>query len=157
MEQGHLLELRIPQGRVNRRAVLIIGGLALGCAALAVALAAADLPGVIAATVVAAGLGIAACLGAFAGRGNQPALTGDGIRLKPGPFARDQVLLPWHAVGRIWIARTGRYDYLYVRPREQRHAIPIYLPVDGGVSQPRIRAAVEQFSGGSVRVGEAPD
>ncbi|UWP85151.1 hypothetical protein [Dactylosporangium fulvum] len=167
------LELRIPQGRANRRLVVVVGGLAVVCGVLAFT----DLPIATVAAAFAVGLGIPAVLAALAGRGADPALTVEGIRLKAFPFDRTQVVVPWREVERTWIATLGAYDYLFVVPRDParyrrgrgfvrpavmsltsaRHgtALQIYLPADG-VSKDRIRTAMAQFSAGTVHVGPAP-
>ncbi|GAA4087163.1 hypothetical protein [Actinomadura miaoliensis] len=180
---GPVLELRITQGRLAARTVMTCTAMAVVCIGLASLLAASELPRVVSSGgslvlgCVAAGLLLAVLVALPTLFGGDPALTADGIRMKVFAWDRTQTVIPWSAIERLWIARTGQFDYLYVLPREperyrrgrgllraglmsqmhsaQGSALHIHLPADG-ISQERVRVAVEQFSGGAVRVTAAP-
>ncbi|PLW71237.1 hypothetical protein GQS52_01560 [Streptomyces sp. SCUT-3] len=172
-----LIELRIPRGALPRRMLMAFLGICGGCGALALLLKASGLPGGRTAGALALAFLLASVGAAAAMRGDDPAFTADGVRLKAFAWDRGQVLVPWSEIDRVWIGRFRGYDYLYVLPRDpERHvraggllrarimarvaadrgsALQIHLPADG-LPPDRVRTAVEEFSGGTVRLGPAP-
>ncbi|GAA2479843.1 hypothetical protein GCM10010406_15060 [Streptomyces thermolineatus] len=172
-----LIELRIPRGALPRRMLTAFLGLCAGCGALTLLLKLMGLPGGGAAGALALGFLLASVGAAAAMRGDDPAFTADGVRLKAFAWDRAQVLVPWSEIDRMWIARPRGYDYLYLLPRDpDRHlrgggrlrarimariaadrgsALQIHLPADG-LPPDRIRTAVEEFSGGTVHIGPSP-
>ncbi|MGV9995101.1 hypothetical protein [Streptomyces sp. NPDC003374] len=153
-------------------------GLCAGSGALTVLLKVTDLPGSGAAGAFAVAFLLVSVGAAAAIRGDNPAFTTDGVRLKAFVWDRGQVLVPWSEIDRVWIARgRGRqhdYDHLYVLPQDpdryrrsggllraslmariaadRGSALLIHLPADG-LSHDRIRAAVVEFSAGRCHVG----
>ncbi|MER6409272.1 hypothetical protein ABT269_38750 [Streptomyces viridosporus] len=172
-----LLEMRIPRGKLPRRRLMTFLGLCAGCGALSVLLKVIDTPGSSAASACAVAFLLVSAGAAAAIRGDNPAFTTDGVRLKAFFWDRGQVLVPWSEIDRMWIARLrgrgGEYDFLYILPQDpdrymrsgdflraylmarlaadQGSALQIHLPVDG-LSQDRIRAAVEELSAGHCHV-----
>jgi hypothetical protein len=50
--------------------------------------------------------------------GPPPAVTTDGIRLKVYSSGRRPVTIPWADIEALWCDRYGRWEYLYVLPRD---------------------------------------
>ncbi|WP_386143630.1 hypothetical protein [Streptomyces yanii] len=169
--------MRIARGEAPRRMLMTFLGLCFGCGALSVLLKVIDLPGSTVACAIAVAFALASAGAVTAMRGDDPAFTTAGVRLKAFSWDRAQVVVPWPEIDRMWIARIRDYDYLYILPQDpdrfirgggflrawtmariaaaQGSALQMYLPADS-LPLDRVRAAVEEFSGGSVRLDPAP-
>jgi hypothetical protein len=98
-------------------------------------------------TVLSTAAGVATALGPA------PAVTPEGLGVRPRPWRRETVLLRWSEVTAAWIGYVGRRAYLCVRTNSPRvpvtgRPLPVYIPPD--VAPETVRAAVERLSGGAV-------
>ena len=169
--EGRVSELVI--SRPAWRYVWIFAAVVAAMVVPTVALAVVASPVVLVLMALPLGIAIAAVAAARSARNGTATLGPAGITMKVYTFDRQPQLVPWPDVRAVWVARDGRFDYLYVlpfdldrwlagrRPQQvevlrvmaSRSGTPmmVYLP-SGLNTHEQVLDAVRELSGGTVEV-----